>query len=199
MKKTRTLLMVVLISTLMVGPLLSGMGQAEEDSRPGPTRPVAEQNLDDSGLIRVHEQGVAAVDVTNANLDVTLANDELDVNIVGGGAAAPQAVTAVRRVLLVVDEGQRRVQVTFPAIAVSSILIFNDPVPGDGFGGDEYELSGRSPLTGIAEFPLALDIDGGHGGFTQVNFPQPIPLHGLDLVCFSEVRNCVVQVVLAGF
>ncbi|MBI1885186.1 MAG: hypothetical protein HYS09_02545 [Chloroflexi bacterium] len=47
------------------------VGQAGAAPPPPPETPVREQNLDGSGRIRVHEQGTADVNVTNASLPVT--------------------------------------------------------------------------------------------------------------------------------
>ena len=69
----------------VVGSVVAGISVSAQDLEPvGPTKPVLEQNLDAQGRIRVHEQGVADVDIKNSNLDVTLSNEELDVNVTNG-------------------------------------------------------------------------------------------------------------------
>ena len=50
--------------------------ESPPDPHPGATGPVREQNVDGSGYIAVHEQGVAAVDITNSELDVNVTNIE---------------------------------------------------------------------------------------------------------------------------
>ena len=93
MRKTRTLLLSVLTVSALLGPSIGGIAVSAQDIEPvGPTKPVVEQNLDALGRIRVHEQGVADVNVQNNNLDVTLSNEELDVNVTNANVPVVGAV-----------------------------------------------------------------------------------------------------------
>ncbi len=60
-----------LVASIALGFALRG-GAFEAEAKPPPeVQPVEEQNVDGSGYIAVHEQGVADVNVTNASLPVS--------------------------------------------------------------------------------------------------------------------------------
>ena len=171
---------------------------AGPDPTPGPSQPVREQNLDADGFIRVHEQGVAKTEVTNSNLNVTLSNEALDVNVqnfpgtqdvnVVGGSTTPEAVTTATQLIFNVEDGESQ-ELTFATIDVTSILI----VTGD----DEYELHAGSPLTGGDLF-IAYDPSG-DDETRQITFDSPVPLNRMTLICANESENCADAVLLTGF
>jgi hypothetical protein len=175
-----------------------GTSAAGPDPTPGPPLPVREQNLDASGFIRVHEQGVAKSEITNSNLNVTLGNESLDVNVqnfpstqdvqVVSGSTTPQPVENVTQLIFNVEDGESQ-ELTFETINVTSILIIT--------GDDEYELQAGSPLTGSNLF-IAYDPSG-DDETRQITFDSPVPLNRMTLVCANESENCADAVLLTGF
>ena len=172
---------------------------APPDPAPGTPIPVRDQNLDGSGFIRVHEQGVAQSEITNSNLNVTLSNPSLDVNVqnfpatqdvnIVGGSTTPQPVTTATQLIFHVVSGGGPEEQTFATVNVTSILI----VSGD----DEFELHAGSPLTGSDLF-IAYDPTG-DDETRQITFPAPVPLNRMTLYCANESEDCVVTVLLTGF
>lgn len=70
---------IFVVSVLSLGTMAGSTPFATPpDPTPGATLPTREQNLDADGLIRVREQGVADVDVTNDPMNVSVANDTLN-------------------------------------------------------------------------------------------------------------------------
>ena len=70
---------IFVVSVLSLGTMAGSTPfAAPPDPTPGATLPTREQNLDADGLIRVREQGVADVDVTNDPMNVSVANDTLN-------------------------------------------------------------------------------------------------------------------------
>jgi hypothetical protein len=213
----------VVLATMLLTMLVGGIVRADPpDPNNGATKPVREQNLDGQGWIQIHEQGIADVDIQNENLNVTLQNQELDVNVtndslpiegdvgvnnfpsnqdvsvtnfpstqnvnVTGGSVGNAPVTTLNQHIFNVPDGETEDQ-TFDSIAVSSILIVS--------GSDEYELHGGSPLTGSDLF-LTYDPSGDEEA-TSLEFPNPIPLNRLTLICANESDNCAIAILLAGF
>lgn len=170
-------ILVLLAAALVGGTMLRGTGSAQPPDA-GATKPVAEQNLDTDGLIRVHEQGVASVDVTNSNLDV---------NVVGG-AVGVTPVTDFRQLVLHAVAGETDTQ-SFPSIAVSSIVNISE---------GQFQLSATTPIN-VGSIHLWLDVEGGVKT-QQLTFPQPVPIDGLELFCRDQSPDdCTVFVLLTGF
>lgn len=196
MRRFAMLIGVALMSALTLFGV--GTSAAGPDPTPGPSQPVREQNLDANGFIRVHEQGVAQTEVTNDNLNVTLGNSSLDVNVqnfpstqdvnVVGGSTSPEPVTNATQLIFNVEDGESQ-ELTFATINVTSILI----VTGD----DEYELHAGSPLTGGNLF-IAYDPSG-DDETRQITFDSPVPLNRMTLICANESENCADAVLLTGF
>lgn len=83
----------VALLTVLIGAVL--VDRASAAGPPGGLD-VNEQNLDGSGYIAVHEQGVADVNVTNASLDVAVEFPALqDVNVTNGSLAVDDGAGAL--------------------------------------------------------------------------------------------------------
>lgn len=220
MIRARTSLLAALAALALVAAL-GGVGTAAQNPGPGPTKPVAEQNLDENGWIRVHEQGVASVDVTNDNLDVTLANDEINVNVTNpvlgvSGTVDVGNFPAQQNVAVQNFPSTQDVNVVGgstgpqPASAVRQVVFSLDPGESQtqtfptidvssvviSSGDEEYQLFASTPLWN-GDILLAFEPDGDNPS-RHFTFPQPLPLNGLNLYCANESEHCPIYILLIG-
>jgi hypothetical protein len=143
--------------------------------------PVQEQRADAQGNVRVHEQGTADVNVTNASLPV---HEQGTVS----ASPTPAANFPVQGIVQV-DGGSVSDYQFLPAINVSSITI----------GGAEENMT--FALRSGSSLRLYL---GGAGYFTggsstwTLTFPQPIPADTLRVQCFESAVACKATVSVAG-
>lgn len=171
------------------------------DPRPGASMPVRELNLDMDGLIRVHEQGVADVNVTNDSLDVTGTVEvmgtvdvgnfptELDVNVTGGsvGVSVPAATEAFTQVFVIAPDDQNTTN--FPTINATTIHASTT-------ANDEVFITFLSPLGALFQV-VDLDGDAIPPAFTQ-SFFQPVPINGVEIRCHNESSDCGVRITVVG-
>lgn len=176
------------------------------DPHPGASQPVRELNVDGSGAIRVHEQGVADVNVTNLPLPVTgtvdIGNSSLDVNVLGGSinanitggsleATAPPATAAFSQ-LFVIPSGD-------PAQAASFAQVNATTIHARSENDSEAVVWFRSPLApGVALFSLGNSHFAALGKGEFVTFAQPVPLNEVVVLCFNASSDCRVEVVVVG-
>jgi hypothetical protein len=191
----------------LLGALLDAPASAEPpDPTPGATSPVREQNLDGNGLIRVHEQGIADVTVTNTPLDVQGSVDVdnfptsfevsnlpavQDVNVTGGALSnvtlAP-VTKAISEIFFPLPAGVAETR-TFAPINVTSIFI-HDAL-------DELSLTLLTPVAPTEIFVYSDSEDAEES--VQLTFVHPIPVDGVGLSCLNESDDCQVIVDLLGF
>lgn len=201
---------------LIVGASVTVASAGPPETSSGPAKPVREQNLDESGAIRVHEQGTASVDVVNENLDVTLANSLLDVNVTNssvpvngtvevnnlpstqdvnivGGSAVPAPVTQAKQFRFTLPAGNTVQTETFPEIAATSLILVNPD-------SSEYSVKGITPLApgGPGYVELGADFDGAIPNM-RIDFPYPMPLTGLMMHCVNESDDCHIWVLVLGY
>jgi hypothetical protein len=191
-------------TVLTLGAIAGGTAFAvPPDPTPGATQPVREQNLDDDGLIRVHEQGVADVNVTNDPLNVSVDNETLNVsgevevsnfpatqnvNVVGGSIALPP-VTTIAGTPLSIDPipAGESVSHDIPLMNAVSVNV------AENF--DEYSLF----ITGPLGTPLHIES----GELVQetyfYTFLYPVPVDSITIFCQNESTDCFVDVTLTGF
>ena len=190
------------------GALLDAPAEAgPPDPTPGATQPMREQNLDTDGLIRVHEQGTANVNVTNSSLavegsinvdnfpssfEVSNLPSVQDVEIVGGSISGIQLapVTTIVPLAFLSMSAQTSQSQSFAALDVTTILI-ND------FDDDEISVLITSPLLPGPSY-VYTDASGDESS-AQLTFFNPIPVDGLTVECENESENCTVSVTLFGF
>jgi hypothetical protein len=195
---------VFVVSVLTLGTVAGSTAfAAPPDPTPGATQPIREQNLDADGLIRVHEQGVADVNVTNDPLNVSVANETLnvsgevevsnfpatqDVNVLGGQVALPP-VTAIAGTPLSIDAippGEFE-NTDIPLMNVVSVNVAENV--------DEYSMFISGPLG----TPLHIES----GELVQetyfYTFQYPVPIDGISIFCKNESDDCFVDVTLTGF
>lgn len=175
------------------------------DPSPGATRPVREQNLDGAGLIRVHEQGIADVNVTNTTLDVQGSVDVANfptslevsnlpavqqVEVVGGALAGTLVpVTTVQALPLQAPaDGVLRFQ-SLPTVDATSVLI-------QAFEGAELTVVLGTPLAGVGITAL-WDPDGQIGS-RHLTFVHPLPIDEVGVACFNETEDCFASVWVIG-
>ncbi|MBE0616884.1 MAG: hypothetical protein IH608_03000, partial [Proteobacteria bacterium] len=119
-------------SVVIAASALVARGQTPPDPRPGASMPTREQNYDANGYIAVHEQGVAAVNVTGGQIDANITNSTLDVT----GAVEVTNLPAVQDVNVVGGP----VEVRHPAVTAGQGL--RDSVAA----GDTHTIRLESPI-----------------------------------------------------
>lgn len=216
MRRSHSLSTVLARAALALGVIIAGFGLAAmllegraaaqpPDPNPGSTQPVREQNLDAGGLIRMHEQGIADVNVTNTPLDVQGSVDVAnfpgsleisnfpavqDVEVVGGELiSALMPVTTVRGLFFNTDPDEEEIQ-TFPTVYATSIVIAKSDV--------EALIQFRTPLAGTPRLTALMDSDGDADWF-QLTFVHPVPINEASVFCWNESDRCHVTFQLFGF
>jgi hypothetical protein len=170
----------------------AGGALAQQGGGTGPK--VTEQNVDEDGFIRVHEQGIADVNVTNQPA-VTVANqptvslDAASTQLLTGirdalaaPAAAPPPAPATRFESVVFSTGFLGVEAKALSapMHVSAITVQSE---------DEGFLVVRTGGDGV----LQIDLDEG-----PVALPQPVPADDVLFACLNEASRCEVRVSLVG-
>lgn len=154
------------------------------------------------------------VEVVNPNLDVTLANEKVDVilsnedelgveveNFPPVQAVTPTHITRVEEVWL----NKFRVTERFPSMAVSSMIIHESDVEKAG----TYEIEGLVPggpgdswvkFFDYSDNCFGNDCPGRRDAFRtrQLTFPHPVILQGLRIRERLTANDNVVQVTLLG-
>ena len=181
--------------------------KARPEPTPGPSMPIREQNLDANGLIRVHEQGVADVNVTNTPLPVDITNSTLEVTgtvsvdnfpsqqdvFVTGGTWEPivtlKRVQRLESFSLIADPGEAD-SMTFSQIDATNVFISSGT-----FDNDEVSVRVEGPLGLVYRID---DRAGDSFTFAQA-LTHPIPIHQVSMVCHNESSSCNLAVSIAGF
>ena len=147
-----------------------------------PSQQVREQNLDENGNIRVHEQGTADVNVTNARLDVS-----------GTVRATIPPVTTTFWHPFVLEPGFPSQQMSFPTINASAIHVQL------GDFDTETRVFFKSPLvvTGFGQGLFFLRAEPDHKG-DLITFTQPVPINGVEVHCTQNVLGCSALVSVVG-
>jgi hypothetical protein len=180
----------------LVGAAVIGLGVSlaaadGPNPTPGPSQPVLEQNLDANGLIRVHEQGTANVNVTNASLPVS---GNVNANVTGGSVLAtiPPATTSFWH-LFVLQPGFPSEEMSFPTINASAIHVQL------GDFDTETKVFFKSPLvdTGFGQGLFFLRAEPGNKG-SLITFTQPVPINGVAVHCTQNVFSCSALVSVVG-
>lgn len=195
----------LLLLGMFAGGLLTERAEAEPpEPKPGPSTRVLEQNVDEQGLIRVHEQGIAKVDVTNQVLQVEGAVDvdnfptSLSVNnfpavqeveVLGTVQVIEAPATRVEGATLVAQEGSTDAALV-PPLNVSMVALSGLRV------GVRATVALESPLNGGTSMTFAFGEDVGTPPF--YNLAIPFPVDGLSLSCSEGDDECVVFVTLYG-
>jgi hypothetical protein len=183
---------------LIVGWGLSLATAQPPDPRPGATQPVRELNLDESGAIRVHEQGTAEVKVTNDSLAVAGTVDvanfpaKYDVNVIGGEMrvkieAEPAKGILLQSFLMAPDTLQ---EFFFPNPMMVWTLHVQSPNDSEAVVG--FEQNGFRIFTIGNENFAAL----GDGRF--VTLPKPVEIDALKVLCSNSLAPCDVRVTVIG-
>lgn len=192
---------------VIVGMLFQQPAAADPpDPTPGATNPVREQNLDAAGLIRVHEQGTADVNVTNTPLDVQgsvdvdnfptsfeVSNfpDVQDVNVTGGtlsNVVLAPVTKSEEAIFFPLSAGSTETQ-NFATVNATTVLIHDVD--------DEISVFLLSPLSANVVF---LYSDGqGNQESVQRSFVHPLPVNGVSVSCHNESEDCEVFVEILGF
>ena len=199
----RTILVVsMLVVGAVAGTTATGYAQPP-DPTPGATLPVREQNLDADGLIRVHEQGVADVHVTDDELNVNITNDSLsvsgevevsnfpatqDVNVVGGAISLPP-VTTISSTPLSIDPIPAGESVTHD-IPLMNAVSFNVAESVD-----EYSIF----ITGPLGTPLTIESGEQLQETYFYTFTYPVPIDSITIFCKNESDDCFIDATLTGF
>lgn len=151
---------------------------------PNPTPPgqqVREQNLDENGNIRVHEQGTADVNVTNRSL------------LVSGTVRAtiPPATTSFTQgfsILQFRDDSAIFPTINAPAINIpcpdKAQLYFKSPIAPSGFGQGAFILGSANSVS----------FDNGE----TVVLTQPVPINGVEVFCYGPNPSCFARVSVLG-
>jgi hypothetical protein len=201
MKKAIFVVTVLTLGTL-AGTAATGYA-APPDPTSGATQPIREQNLDDDGLIRVHEQGVADVNVTNDLLNVSVGNETLnvsgevevsnfpatqDVNVVGGSITLPPVTTIAGTPATIDPIAPGEFETTdIPLMNVVSVNVAESV--------DEYSVSISGPL-GV---PLEIESNELLQETYFYTFQYPVPVDGISIFCKNESDDCFIDVTLTGF
>lgn len=207
--KNLTLRRLLLGAGALVLAAAAGDGLIAEppDPHPGASQPVREQNLDGSGSVRVHEQGVATVNITGQPVAVTgtveVGNSSLDVNVLGGSvdahvtggqvqATVPPATTAFFQEFVVAPNESQ---------AVSFATINASAVHARSQNDSEVNVGFSSPLV-PTDFHGLFSLGGTnfatlHAG-ELIPFTQPIPVNGVGIICLNSNSDCRVHVAVIG-
>lgn len=169
---------------------------APPEPSPGPTMPVLEQNLDEAlnpAAIRVHEQGVAKVDVQNTDLDVDVEFPATqDVRVTNTIISPVPTVVASANTSVSVDEildaGDNRTVSLGSTIDVSLINLYN-------FNNDEYTVS--FILGELQEWFTWSDFDG-NTEQEAIPLSQPIPISRVRIRCHNEFDSCGIHLDVVG-
>jgi len=197
---------ILVVSILLMATVAGGAGTVfaePPDPSPGATKPVREQNLDADGLIRVHEQGVADVNVTNDPLNVNVSNDELnvsgevevsnfpatqDVNVVGGSVALPP-VTTIWSTPLSIDFIPAGGTVDYDVPLMNAVTVSMAETT------DEFDVIVGGPL-GV---PLTIESEDQAQETYFYAFEYPVPVDFVSILCFNESDDCTIDVTITGF
>jgi hypothetical protein len=193
--------------------LMSGVS-AQPEPTPGPSQPVRERNLDVNGLIRVHEQGTANVNVANSQLTVsgTVSVDNFptsinvgnfpqvqDVNVTGGAVSAePSPATIGFSHDVCADAGQ------VETVQLSTVINATD-LTITAFANTEFALHFKSPITtfgsGFAGIGRSVFSHQNHDGdnFSMHHaFTRPVPINAVVIHCTNESDICCTLVDIVG-
>jgi hypothetical protein len=183
----------VLFGAFVLGPLVSKALVAQPNNPPPPLK-VLEQNLDANQFIRVHEQGIADVNVTNpvsvSNLPATQ-----DVNVTGGQVTAHPAVAMTGFSQNFNLEPETFLTFTLPTVINASSLNVTKQ-------GAEATIMFFSPiqLSGNDAFPRVFNIHDPDGSVPFVNhaFTQLVPISAIDFQCRNESEDCQIHICIVG-
>jgi len=215
----------LVVAAGMLGVLVDGPISAEvPDPTPGATSKIREQNLDPNGLIRVHEQGTADVNVTNSSLNVegSMSVENFpssfevsnfpsvqQVEIVSDGLPfvrlEPMSRGYRAEFVLQPDElGTREFETLMYATSVISedhgdevIVELRSPVVvegDDGVLGDLADEGGPDYLW----IPVHHDALGGVE-LRHLTFMNSLRVNGMRAKCLNESQVCRLNVVVLGF
>jgi hypothetical protein len=186
---------------LTAGPMVTHGGATQPNSAPPPPLRVLEQNVDPSGFIRVHEQGVATVNGTVAvsgpvaiNGTVAVSGGEVAVtNLPSTQTVKPGAVTGALSFDFTV--GSLNTLLTpFDSINATAIHIFTE---------NEVHVVFQSPLSSLnfGGIPNTLLRFLGRERALRnfiTTFPQPVPLNGMWMACQETSFSCGVTISVIG-
>ena len=184
------------VSVLVFGFLLSLATAQSPDPRPGATQPVREQNLDAAGAIRVHEQGVADVSVTNDSLavvgtvDVANFPTKFDVNVTGGKVA----ITATPAEGVFVDAYNVAEDTTIEVPLPSTLTAWT--LHAHSHDNSEVVVEFLRFLFQI--FTMGNEHFGALGDGKFVTLTKPVELDGLRIRCSNSLTSCNVRVTIIG-
>jgi len=177
----------------LAATLALGLSLAVADTpnpTPGPSQKVLEQNLDANGLIKVHEQGTANVNVTNASVVVS---GNVNANVSGTvRATIPPATTTFLHTFILTPPFISD-ELSFPTINASAIHVqlgdfdtetrvyFKSPLVDTGFGAGLFLLRAEPAKKG-----------------ELITFTQPVPINGVEVHCTQNVIPCSAIVSVVG-
>jgi hypothetical protein len=184
-RSTRCCVPLILVAVIVAGPLLTNALVAQPQPNPPPPLPVAEQNRDANGLIRVHEQGTANVNVTSGSLKVggavSVTNFPATQNVfVTGGtldAASLTPVAQVHQYSAKLDPGDKK-DFYFDTIP-NMVFVRASATFGEGF------IDFFTPLTVAPLFSVDLRESGGAREEVK-SFAHPVPINGVRFYCLSD-------------
>lgn len=178
------------------GLIVTDAISAPPESSSRPATPVLEQNLDeafDPAAIRVHEQGVAKVDVQNTDLDVEVEFPATqDVRVTNTIVSPVPTVAAPANTSVSVDEtldaGDGRT-VSLGSTIEASLINLNN------FNNDEYTVSFE-----FGEEQRWFTWSDFDGNTEQEAIPlsQPIPISQVRIRCHNEFDSCVIHLDVVG-
>lgn len=214
--------LIVVTAFLLVFPNVV-FAEKPDPNVPNPPLSVWESNLDSEGWIKVHEQGIASVDivddeeldvhVTGGQIDATITGGNVDVsgstvsvdnfpatqdvNVTGGtvDALIPPASTVALPSFTGLEAGESTT-VDFATVFATTIVIWDSSVTGDG--DPEFQLDIRSPLNGGGSI-FQYSYDETLYTTDMRSFTHPIPVSGVEIWCKNESANCTIGVAVIGY
>jgi hypothetical protein len=184
-RSTRCCVPLILVAVIVAGPLLTNALVAQPQPNPPPPLPVAEQNRDANGLIRVHEQGTANVNVTSGSLkvggavSVTNFPATQNVFVTGGTLTGLTPVAQVFQYGVNLQPGQSS-QIAFNT-TLNAVFVSAGSLREGG-------VSLYSPLTNGVVFGLSLGQNGAGGSDVQ-SFAHPVPLSAATFDCSANAAD----------
>jgi hypothetical protein len=213
LRRTLTGVSLAILGAAAMAMLMSSVS-AQPEPTPGPSQPVRERNLDVNGLIRVHEQGTANVNVANSQLTVsgTVSVDNFptsinvgnfpqvqDVNVTGGAVKAEPSPATLGFSHDVCAEPDQVVTVTLSSVINATDLTINasldtefaiyfkSPIPTSGSG-----------LPGIGQAVFSHQNFDGEDFSMHHAFTRPVPINAVVMHCTNESSLCCSFVNIVG-
>ena len=209
----------VLVAALLLISSAIVLAEKPDPNLPNPPLAVRDANVDGNDWIRVHEQGVASVDIIDTEeLDVHVTGGQVDTTVTGGSITVDNTVSNAVPVTVENQPVEQDVYVNGGEMSVVTTAYSNqfsiaagDPAVEHTFSGgpiyattihaadgdDEAYIEFYSPLTGGRVFAF-WDPSGEFIEHTH-SFTYPIPISGYRAACANESEACGFRITVIGF